>query len=132
MLRQQVASLEIVREDGLWDFQFIGVCSALEAELWGALEGLRLAWETGLARVILVDNLAVVQMVNGEDRELHHNPVVRGVKNMLRRTWTVRVQHVYREGNAVANQMAALAWRYGMDLQIYRSPPVELMKLLTE
>ncbi|KAH1130322.1 hypothetical protein J1N35_001700 [Gossypium stocksii] len=66
-------------------------------------------------------------MVNGEDRELHHEPVVR-VKNMLRWTWEVKVQHVYRQGNAVADHMAALAREYGMDLQIYRSPPVELMK----
>ncbi|XP_012435737.1 uncharacterized protein LOC105762517 [Gossypium raimondii] len=117
--------------DGARSTLMVQVWSTLEAELWGALEGLRPAWETGLARVILVNNVAVVQMVNGEDRKLHHELVVR-VKNMHRRTWEVKVQHVYREGNAVAVHMAALARGYGMDLQIYRSPPVELMKLVTE
>ncbi|KAH1090022.1 hypothetical protein J1N35_017279 [Gossypium stocksii] len=30
-------------------------------------------------------------MVNGEDPEMHHNAVVQGVKNMLRRTWEKRI-----------------------------------------
>ncbi|CAA0816163.1 Polynucleotidyl transferase- ribonuclease H-like superfamily protein [Striga hermonthica] len=44
----------------------IGFTTVAGAELWGLFQGLRLAWELGLSRVIAsVDNQGVVQMING-------------------------------------------------------------------
>ncbi|KAK8997530.1 hypothetical protein V6N11_012087 [Hibiscus sabdariffa] len=47
----------------------IGVCSVLEAELWGVAEGLRLAWDAGIRVVLLeVDNNDVARLVHDKER----------------------------------------------------------------
>ncbi|KAK8565071.1 hypothetical protein V6N12_058646 [Hibiscus sabdariffa] len=47
----------------------VGVCSVLEAELWGVAEGLRLAWDACIRVVLLeVDNNDVVQIVQDKAR----------------------------------------------------------------
>ncbi|PPS14074.1 hypothetical protein GOBAR_AA06537 [Gossypium barbadense] len=47
-------------------------------------------------------------MVNGEDREMHHNAVMRGVKNA--------------SSDVGGDRMTALARGYGMDLQATAIP----------
>ncbi|KAH1072395.1 hypothetical protein J1N35_024723 [Gossypium stocksii] len=44
--------------------------------------------------------------------------------------WEVRVQHVYREGNKVADCMATLAGGKGRGMQLHRAPLVKAMGLL--
>ena len=72
---------------GTWKGGFIaniGYCSALAAELWAVLHGLRFAKRKGFKQVIIeLDSLEVINM-------LHSG------------SWTVRVKHVYREGDRLA------------------------------
>ena len=57
-------------DEGEWIARFtanVGICSVLQAELWGAIYRLRLAWSMGYRRVILeVDNRLLVDMVVGK------------------------------------------------------------------
>ncbi|KAL4319026.1 hypothetical protein GQ457_18G004090 [Hibiscus cannabinus] len=44
--------------------RFVGCCSIIEAELWGVLEGLSLAWSRDLKNIFLeVDSLDVFHIV---------------------------------------------------------------------
>jgi ribonuclease HI len=55
---------------GKWIYGFakgLGACSVQVAELWGAMEGLKLAWDRGFRRVELqLDAKGVVNMLNKE------------------------------------------------------------------
>ncbi|KAK8572720.1 hypothetical protein V6N13_048300 [Hibiscus sabdariffa] len=57
---------------GAWKFgfsKFIGMCEVLEAELWGVVTGLRMAWDRGLRRIILeVDSADAVRSIQNPDR----------------------------------------------------------------
>ncbi|XP_039051031.1 uncharacterized protein LOC120192305 [Hibiscus syriacus] len=50
--------------------KFLGVCSSLEAELWGIYVGFLRAWNTGVRRVVVEnDNLNVINMMNDHKRK---------------------------------------------------------------
>ncbi|KAE8707210.1 hypothetical protein F3Y22_tig00110386pilonHSYRG00026 [Hibiscus syriacus] len=57
----------VVRNDeGKWItgiFKFIGTCTALEAELWGTLEGLDEVWNQGARKVILETDIGEVKQI---------------------------------------------------------------------
>ncbi|KAH1129627.1 hypothetical protein J1N35_001005 [Gossypium stocksii] len=80
-------------------------------------------------RVLEVDNAAVVQLLNGTGQDVHHE-VVRALRELLERSWEMRVQYVYREGNMVGNCMAAPARGKGKGMQLHQSPPTQAMGLL--
>ncbi|KAK9003126.1 hypothetical protein V6N11_060693 [Hibiscus sabdariffa] len=65
---------------------FVGICSILEAELWGAVEGLMLAWVDGV-QVVLLNSL----------------------RELLNRDWVVYVRRIRRSANMIADGMAKLA-----------------------
>lgn len=55
--------------NGIWKRGFakkLGRCSIFKAELWGILEGLKLAWDLGFRKIIAeLDSLSAVMMING-------------------------------------------------------------------
>ncbi|KAK8617153.1 hypothetical protein V6N13_117120 [Hibiscus sabdariffa] len=60
----------VIRDEmGAWIVgfsKFIGICSTLEVELWGVLEGLHLAWRLGECRVVVeLDSLVTVDLLHG-------------------------------------------------------------------
>ncbi|CAN1743081.1 hypothetical protein LINPERHAP1_LOCUS1680 [Linum perenne] len=61
----------------------------MKAELRGAMEGLRLAWENNFRKVdVRVDSEAVISLITGKDNPMH--------------------QHIYREGNFAADYLASI------------------------
>ncbi|KAE8684046.1 hypothetical protein F3Y22_tig00111157pilonHSYRG00040 [Hibiscus syriacus] len=41
-----------------------GCCSVLNAELWGLLDGLRLAWDYGIRRILIeMDNVEAIKLI---------------------------------------------------------------------
>ncbi|KAK5819620.1 hypothetical protein PVK06_024637 [Gossypium arboreum] len=77
--------------------------------------------------VLEVDNAAVVQLLNSIGQDVHHE-VVRALRELLERSWEMRIQYVYREGNTVANYMAAPARGKGKGMQLHQSPPTRAMQ----
>ncbi|KAK8693449.1 hypothetical protein V6N13_071033 [Hibiscus sabdariffa] len=89
---------------------FIGRCSVLEAELWGVVKGLRLAWNVGIQVVLLeVDNDDVARMVRDSMRVSGLHGLVSLIRELLDRDWMVRVRQVWRSTNRVADGIAKLA-----------------------
>ncbi|CAN1188296.1 Putative ribonuclease H protein At1g65750 [Linum perenne] len=66
----------------------LGICSITRAELRGALEGIKRAWEAGYQRVeIQSDSKAAI--------------------DILIDNWEIKIRHVYREANFAADYLAS-------------------------
>ncbi|GMI86798.1 hypothetical protein HRI_002349100 [Hibiscus trionum] len=125
----------VVRDSlGRWLFGFarrIGVCSVLMAELWAAYEALMHAWRMGFKKVVLEsDNLEVTRILSNESMALRGDVVVDLIFGLLCRDWEVRVQHIGREGNMVADLLACQFGRQQRGIGWLVEPPVEVQGLL--
>ncbi|KAK8516340.1 hypothetical protein V6N12_068947 [Hibiscus sabdariffa] len=78
-------------DDGGWLLGFclyVGVCSILEAELWGIVEGLRLAWAAAVRAVPLgVDNGDVAWVVHDSTHGSGLHELVPNLQELLSRGW---------------------------------------------
>ncbi|KAL9278245.1 putative ribonuclease H domain-containing protein [Arabidopsis thaliana] len=95
-------------EEGEWLGGFAlnkGICSAPMAELWGVYYGLVIAWERGFRRVELeVDSKLVMGFLQTGVTGMHPlSFLVRLCHGFISRDWLVRVTHVYREANRLAD-----------------------------
>jgi hypothetical protein len=48
--------------------------------------------------------------------------LVRRIRNLIREEWNVRIRHVYREANRVADALASLGCQL-VDISLYDDPP---------
>lgn len=106
--------------------------SVMEAELWGILDGLTVAWECGYRRVVVeVDNATVAQWcANPSEAGLDERNLAGGVRDLLGREWEIRVTHVFREANLVADALANLAGSLPYGVQHLENPPAEVQTWL--
>ncbi|CAN1170716.1 Putative ribonuclease H protein At1g65750 [Linum perenne] len=66
----------------------LGICSITKAEIRGALEGIKRAWEAGYRKVeIQLDSQAAIAILNDN--------------------WEVDIKHIYREANYAADHLAS-------------------------
>src|ERR1044072_7715191 len=86
----------------------IGVCSALQAELWGILWGLRYAHRKGISHVFIESDSSssISLMSSGCDDSHPCAPLVREIQSTLLIFTQVRWGHIFREANSVANALA--------------------------
>ncbi|KAK5819135.1 hypothetical protein PVK06_024097 [Gossypium arboreum] len=105
----------------------LGNCSVTDAKLWGVYDGLLQAWQLGVTWVVLeLDNWEVVQLVKAGPGAAVHNALVSEIQRSLQQEWTVKVSHVYLEGNSVAGALAATAFRLPLGLVLLQQPPDEV------
>ncbi|CAN1157083.1 Putative ribonuclease H protein At1g65750 [Linum perenne] len=111
---------------------YIGYCSITRAELRGAIQGLRLAWEIGVRRVVLqVDSMTVVQLLDSPGDPMHqHAMEVRDIRELISRDWEVRVRHVYREANHAADHLASTGFTYPLGIHSISPSDVNLVYFL--
>lgn len=60
-----------------------------------------------------IDSMTANQMIQDESIEFHHSAVLRAIKEIIQCLWMIRVTHVFKEGNRVAD---------GLALMIFSSP----------
>ncbi|CAA7029707.1 unnamed protein product [Microthlaspi erraticum] len=102
-------------ESGSWLRGFalnIGICMAPLAELWGVYYGLCMVWESKAERVELeVDSEIVAGFLKTRIEEVHPlSFLVRLCHGFLSMHWIVRIFHVYREANRLADGLANYAF----------------------
>lgn len=62
----------------------IGKCNVLTTELWGALEGLKLALKKGYKWIeIQIDNQEVTNILRGKVNKLKNMHILRNIKNVM-------------------------------------------------
>ncbi|KAK9019067.1 hypothetical protein V6N11_034106 [Hibiscus sabdariffa] len=117
-------------EDWCFGFaKFIGVCSVLDVEVWGAYLGLSLAWEKGFQLVILeLDSVAIAGVVR-KDYNGYHNFCGHFVE-LWCRPWHVKVVLVKRQRNQVADTCAKLVNCNTLDIIHFDRPPASVSHLL--
>lgn len=110
----------------------IGTATAFEAELWGVWEGLQLARSLGFAQVELrLDSETVLQSIKGGKLgSVRGLQLVRRIRSLMEDDWQVRVIHVYREANKVADCLAGSGCSQDAGLVVYTHPPSSLVQLL--
>ncbi|KAL4336136.1 hypothetical protein GQ457_07G003110 [Hibiscus cannabinus] len=127
----------VVRDaDGKWLIGFarrIGICTVVEAKLWGVYEGMLSAWSIGCVKLIIeVDNAVVVDLVRNYNCGESTFSLVSHIVTFMNRSWQVEITHVLREGNGLADSMAKIA---GVDDFIccrYLSSPDLVLQQLEE
>ncbi|KAF7842466.1 reverse transcriptase [Senna tora] len=86
----------------------LGDGSMLNAELWGIVSALVVAWRSGFKKVLVeLDCLLAISC-----------------------DWEVQVVHTHRDGNLVADALASHAFSYSMDLNILHEAPIFLFHVL--
>ncbi|KAG7566501.1 Reverse transcriptase domain [Arabidopsis suecica] len=104
----------------------IGRCSAPMAELWGVYYGLYLAWERRVQRVELeVDSEIVVEFLRTGISD--HHPLsflVRLCHGFTSKDWRVRIVHVYREANRLADGLANYAFSLPLGFHSFSNVPL--------
>ncbi|KAG7556791.1 Ribonuclease H domain [Arabidopsis suecica] len=124
-------------EDGEWLGGFalnIGICSAPLAELWGVYYGLVIAWERGFRRVELeVDSELVVGFLQAGISDTHLlSFLVRLCHGFISRDWLVRVSHVYREANRLADGLANYVFSLDLGFLSLDSCPECVVSIMLE
>ncbi|KAE8708348.1 Elongator complex protein 4 [Hibiscus syriacus] len=120
--------------DGSWILGFtkvLGICSIVEAKLWGIHEGLSHAWNLGERQIILeADSLEVIRMLQGNANRDSVFTLLDRVRFLLNQEWTVTSKHINWDANKVADKLARLAAARGDDQTIFYSPSPELLSLI--
>ncbi|KFK31801.1 hypothetical protein AALP_AA6G160600 [Arabis alpina] len=123
--------------DGNWCGGFvlnIGICFAPLAELWGVYYGLYIAWERRITRLeIEVDSAIVVEFLKTGISEYHPlSFLVRLCHGFISRDWIVRIVHVYREANRLADGLANYAFSLPLGFLFLESIPDSVRLIFAE
>ncbi|KAL9438890.1 hypothetical protein AB3S75_024539 [Citrus x aurantiifolia] len=107
---------------------------ALMAELWGLVQGLRIAWEAGIKRLLVeVDSLCVIQMISKQvivPNEFY--ALVAAVRKLAGRNWQISIIHIYREANSAADFMANMVHSLHHGIYLFSSPPMGIYSIIAQ
>lgn len=112
----------------------IGVCSIARAELWGVLDGLAVAWEHGVRKVVCeVDSKFVFDLLHEQGMIANdYFNLVWLIRDLLAKEWGVEIRHVYREGNRSTDYMATLAATLSVGVHLYEMPTQGMLDIITQ
>ena len=85
----------------------IGKCQVLEVEFWGLFHGLQRAWNRGVRTLRgEMDSLTAYNWVKSSgQRNIVHSNLAECCRGMMKRSWSVSIHHVHKEGNRVADAL---------------------------
>ncbi|CAN1743013.1 Putative ribonuclease H protein At1g65750 [Linum perenne] len=107
----------------------LGSCSIMRAEIRGIVEGMRLAWESGIRKLsIQTDSRAAVALLTAvDDRPHRHASLVQQFHELRMRDWEVKIHHIYREANYAADYMANLGQSLDLGIHVSLNPDNSLL-----
>ncbi|KAL4335120.1 hypothetical protein GQ457_07G012830 [Hibiscus cannabinus] len=139
--RQQPPAVRVNGEQ-VQHCRFVGRCAALEAEFWGVLEGLRLAWSRQVEALVLeVDSLEVYECLLYRKSCGGFSSMVHSIFELLDRPWKVFLSRVPRSANKVADGLAKLCHVPAVSevlvfdnfsAHVFFDPPVSLLHLMQD
>ncbi|CAL1375573.1 unnamed protein product [Linum trigynum] len=101
----------------------LGVCTITRAEIMAAIRGLQMAWKNGYRKVLLqLDSTTAINILTSQDQIEHryHNLVLQ-FQRLLQQNWEVKISHIYREGNKVADFLANKGHSASIGFHIFES-----------
>ncbi|CAN1142459.1 Putative ribonuclease H protein At1g65750 [Linum perenne] len=95
-----------------------GSCSITRAEIRGIVDGLEIAWQAGFRHVaVQTDSKCALQILtNSTDTDHQHAAAILKFQELTKRDWTLKMNHIYREGNALADHLANSAHSMALGL----------------
>ena len=108
-----------------------GVGNVIEAKLWGMFEGLTMAWNFGVKRIIVEsDSLASVQLISNDTNYNHPLfSLIQRCKHIVEAYWNCIVKHVHREGNRLIDGLAHMGHSMKNDILFFEDPPPEISRI---
>ncbi|KAL5822912.1 hypothetical protein ACOSQ3_020836 [Xanthoceras sorbifolium] len=108
--------------------------SVLEAEIWGIFEGIKLVWEASYKKVVIeLDSKSAVELLLSDFSEDHPLfTLLINCRNLIRGCWVRVVQHVFRESNRVADNLANLGQDLGLEVVFFKEPPSSIVDVFIE
>ncbi|KAK8986493.1 hypothetical protein V6N11_010049 [Hibiscus sabdariffa] len=90
--------------------KFIGVCSVVEAKLWGVLIGIRCAWNLQIPKfVVEIDSKDAQRLIQSGSRTQGALGVVLHILELGARSWDVQFQYIGREAAAICGFISSSA-----------------------
>ncbi|KAK9139538.1 hypothetical protein Scep_009219 [Stephania cephalantha] len=123
-------------EQGKWLLGYMGTAgsnkSNLIAELMSMKEGLDLAWALNYKKLVVEsDSLEAIELIKGKVRERYYvAALVADCKKLINQDWSVRIVHITKEANQVADHMANLAVDSSFNYETMASPPDSVQPFL--
>ncbi|KAE8660685.1 hypothetical protein F3Y22_tig00116951pilonHSYRG00655 [Hibiscus syriacus] len=115
-------------ENGKWIVGYsrrIGKYTALQDELWAVGDDLELAWQHSFRYIVIItDNIQVVCNLNSPPQSFEPM-LLRRIRALLNRSWSVRISHTPKEANRLANYLARMGYCRSMELSTLTQPPQE-------
>ncbi|CAL0327701.1 unnamed protein product [Lupinus luteus] len=127
----------LIRGDkGNWITRFsgyVGISTNMYDELKAIYHGLNHAWNYGFRNIMChSDSLQAISLVTHDIPQYHiYATIATTIQDLLRRTWTVCLEHSVRETNYPADFLAKLGAREDMEWKVWDSPPSGISPLLT-
>ncbi|EEF37562.1 nucleic acid binding protein, putative [Ricinus communis] len=92
----------------------------------GVYKGLLMAWECGIRQLLVeTDSSCHVALILGKEAIAGtHASLIRSIRGLLAQAWQVKVYHVYREGNFVADKMTVMANKLPLGFHSSRNLPM--------
>ncbi|KAK5793327.1 hypothetical protein PVK06_034470 [Gossypium arboreum] len=111
--------------------RFLGNCLIFNAELWGILDGLKLIQRRGHSNVIIHSNsLEVVKAIHDNVSKSSTFALIRRIHRILSQESHWILRYIPREENHSADDIAKLAFGRDEDLDLFESPPDEVLDFL--
>ncbi|KAE8674682.1 hypothetical protein F3Y22_tig00111741pilonHSYRG00313 [Hibiscus syriacus] len=134
-LMKMVVAGGVLRDDqGVWIFGFarsLGICTVFMVEFWAIHDSLSHAWHFGFRGIkVETDCAKAVETLNNNIKAVVGGAIVSLIWELLQRDLEIRIKHVHREANLVAERLAALARGNTIGTVLYHSPPSGIVALL--
>ncbi|CAN1781229.1 Putative ribonuclease H protein At1g65750 [Linum perenne] len=107
----------------------LGSCSIMRVELRGIIDGMLLAWEKGVRKLMIQTDLraAVEILLNDSDLAHRHASLVEQFSSLKNRDWEVSIHHVYREANFTADYLANVGHDLDLGTHVFLYPDTKLL-----
>ncbi|CAN1345093.1 Putative ribonuclease H protein At1g65750 [Linum perenne] len=100
----------------------------MRAELRGIIEGMKLAWNSGIRKLrIQSDSRAAVELLSNLGcSNNQHASLIDQFLELSRRDWQVSIHHVYREANYATDCLANQGQGLDLGVHVFNFPDVSL------
>ncbi|CAN1781224.1 Putative ribonuclease H protein At1g65750 [Linum perenne] len=101
----------------------------MRVELRGIIDGMLLAWEKGVRKLMIQTDLraAVEILLNDSDLAHRHASLVEQFSSLKNRDWEVSIHHVYREANFTADYLANVGHDLDLGTHVFLYPDTKLL-----
>ncbi|CAN1797949.1 Putative ribonuclease H protein At1g65750 [Linum perenne] len=101
----------------------MGNCSITRAEICAIVQGMKLAWELGIRKLLIQsDSKAAIAILLREDTNHQQAIFVSEFQELKSRSWDISITHVFREANCDADYLANLGHSYCFGLHLFSQP----------